>query len=375
MAYQQSYGMSPNAQYQYDNMFRSNSIDGGTGGGGMYNMQAPSTYAPVNQGGPGNPNGANNMAKPMLPRFTGGSFQNNKGPAPLQGYNPNSPAQLDQRAIAADPQGFAQWQRDAAAAGYNYGNAGAQGQQPTQGGPPASLFQTYNSLMNSGQQGGYNGSGINPQPYGFGQGGAPTMGTYSPSVQMNQSQAPLAQHLSGLSPVQTGGSAQFSRGYSGDTVQGRQDAWQNQQQAPRQDNYYRRPNMGGDPFNQYGYAGQSPSLGRYQPPMMSNPNDPSGGWLGGGGYSYNIPNSYGSGQWNQFNSTDRPSRNFGQTQNAGNFALGNVRYSQPAYQSPFASGDPSRGQNYYAYLSTLGQQPQQPRYTQPGTPDQPGPVT
>lgn len=312
--YLPGYSAGYNPQY-YNN---ANLPSGGTGNdymsaggaGGQYNMQAPSPYAPVNQGGPGNPGGANNMAKPMLPRFTGNSFQNNKGPAPL----------------------------------------------------------TSNDV-------GYNGSGINPQPYGFGQGGAPTMGTYSPSVQMNQSQAPLAQHLSGLSPVQTGGSAQFNRGYSGDTVQGRQDSWQNQQQAPRQDNYYRRPSMGGDPFNQYGYAGQSPSLGRYQPPMMSNPYDPQGGWLGGGGYSYNIPNSYGSGQWNQFNSTDRPSRNFGQTQNAGNFALGNVRYSQPAYQSPFASGDPSRGQNYYAYLSTLGQQPQQPRYTQPGTPDQPGPVT
>ena len=309
--YLPGYSAGYNPQY-YNN---ANLPSGGTGNdymsaggeGGQYNMQAPSTYAPVNQGGPGNPNGANNMAKPMLPRFNPG-FQNNKGPAPLQGYNPNSPAQLDQRAIAADPQGFAQWQREAAAAGYNYGNSGQQGQQGVQSGPPASLLQSFNSLMGGGQQGGYNGSGINP-------------------------------------PI------------------------------PREDNYYRRPNMGGDPFNQYGYAGQSPSLGRYQPPMMSNPNDPSGGWLGGGGYAYNIPNSYGSGQWNQFNSTDRPSRNFGQTQNAGNFALGNVRYSQPAYQSPFASGDPSRGQNYYAYLSTLGQQPQQPRYTQPGTPDQPGPVT
>ena len=248
--YLPGYSAGYNPQY-YNN---ANLPSGGTGNdymsaggeGGQYNMQAPSTYAPVNQGGPGNPNGANNMAKPMLPRFNPG-FQNNKGPAPLTPYD--------------------------------------------------------RQMM-----GGYNGSGINP-------------------------------------PI------------------------------PREDNYYRRPSMGGDPFNQYGYAGQSPSLGRYQPPMMSNPNDPSGGWLGGGGYAYNIPNSYGSGQWNQFNSTDRPSRNFGQTQNAGNFALGNVRYSQPAYQSPFASGDPSRGQNYYAYLSTLGQQPQQPRYTQPGTPDQSGPVT
>lgn len=264
MVYAQSFGMGPNAQYQYENSFRSNSGGarmGGerySGGNGMYNMQAPSTYAPVNQGGPGNPNGANNMAKPMLPRFTGGSFQNNKGPAPLA---PNDV--------------------------------------------------------------GYNGGGINPP------------------------------------------------------------------QIPREDNYYhnpgsiydairnfRNPNQQpSDPFDRYGYAGQSQQLGRYQPPMMSNPNDPSGGWLGGGGYAYNIPNSYGSGQWNQFNSTDRPNRNFGQSPNAGNFAIGNVRYRQPTYQSPFAGGDPGRSQNYFAYLSTLGQQPQQPRYTQPGTPDQSGPVT
>jgi len=410
----------PNDQYWSTDYKPGMGNPGGTGGGGpQYNMQSASQFAPPNEGGPGNPNGANNMAKPMLPRFNPG-FQNNKGPAPLQGYNPNSPAQLDQRAIAADPQGFAQWQREAAAAGYNYGNSGQQGQQGVQSGPPASLLQSFNSLMGGGQQGGYNGSGINPgfqnnkgpapmqnwgggpngqwngdfsqfanqqqggyngsginpQPYGFGQGGAPTMGTYSPSVQMNQSQAPLAQHLSGLSPVQTGGSAQFNRGYSGDTVQGRQDAWQNQQQAPRQDNYYRRPSMGGDPFNQYGYAGQSPSLGRYQPPMMSNPYDPQGGWLGSGGYSYNIPNSYGSGQWNQFNSTDTANRNFGQTQNQPTLGVNqSVRQGQPQYQSPFASGDPSRSQNLLAYMQGIAQPQQKPQYTQPGAPSQPGPVT
>lgn len=264
MVYAQSFGMGPNAQYEYENSFRSNSGGarmGGerySGGNGMYNMQAPSTYAPVNQGGPGNPNGANNMAKPMLPRFTGNSFQNNKGPAPLTPYD--------------------------------------------------------RQMM-----GGYDGSGINP-------GG------------MYNRQGPMQ-----------------DRGFDGRGG-------------------YNRP-MYNDPYQQYGYAGQSQSLGRYQPPMMSNPNDPGGGWLGGGGYAYNIPNSYGSGQWNQFNSTDRPSRNFGQSPNAGNFAIGNVRYRQPTYQSPFAGGDPGRSQNYYAYLSTLGQQPQQPRYTQPGTPDQPGPVT
>ena len=246
--------MGPNAQYGYESAFRQGVPNGGTGGDYMsmasdtnqFGMGVQSPFSPPNNGGPGNPGTANNMPKPMLPRFNPG-FQNNKGPAPLTPYD--------------------------------------------------------RQMM-----GGYNGSGINP-------------------------------------PI------------------------------PREDNYYRRPNMGGDPFNQYGYAGQSPSLGRYQPPMMSNPNDPSGGWLGGGGYAYNIPNSYGSGQWNQFNSTDRPSRNFGQTQNLGNFARDNIRYSQPMYQSPFANGDPSRSQNYFAYLSTLGQQPQQPRYTQPGAPSQPGPAT
>jgi hypothetical protein len=251
MVMSMGWDMGPDASQQYDGYMngsregytggRGGYIGGGGGGGNQHNMQAQTPYAPQNNGGPGNPNGANNMAKPLLPRFNPG-FQNNKGPAPL----------------------------------------------------------TPNDV-------GYNGSGINP-------------------------------------PI------------------------------PRADNFYRRPSMGGDPFNQYGFAGQSPSLGRYQPPMMSNPNDPSGGWLGGGGYAYNIPNSYGSGQWNQFNSTDRPSRNFGQTQNLGNFARDNIRYSQPMYQSPFANGDPSRSQNYFAYLSTLGQQPQQPRYTQPGTPDQPAPV-
>lgn len=39
------------------------------------------------------------------------------------------------------------------------------------------------------------------------------------------------------------------------------------------------------------YSGQQPGLNRYQPPMMygSNPNS----WTQGGGYSYNLPNSYG----------------------------------------------------------------------------------
>mgnify|MGYP000891962780 FL=1 len=315
MAYYRSYGMGPNAQYGYESAFRQGVPNGGTGGDYMsmasdtnqFGMGVQSPYSPPNNGGPGNPGTANNMPKPMLPRFNPG-FQNNKGPAPL----------------------------------------------------------TPNDV-------GYNGSGINPQPYGFGQGGAPTMGTYSPSVQMNQSQAPLAQHLSGLSPVQTGGSAQFNRGYSGDTMQGRQDAWQNQQQAPRQDNYYRRPNMGGDPFNQYGYAGQSPQLGRYIPPMMTNPGDVNA-WNNQGGYAYNIPNSYGSGQWNQFNSRDVAFPQFGQSQNVPTPRL-NPGTPPPSYQSPFGRPDPMRQQNYLAYMMNLAQGGQaQSNSTQPGAPDQPPPV-
>jgi len=310
----------PNDQYWSTDYKPGMGNPGGTGGGGpQYNMQSASQFAPPNEGGPGNPNGANNMAKPMLPRFNPG-FQNNKGPAPLQGYNPNSPAQLDQRAIAADPQGFAQWQREAAAAGYNYGNSGQQGQQGVQSGPPASLLQSFNSLMGGGQQGGYNGSGINP-------GG------------MYNRQGPMQ-----------------DRGFDGRGG-------------------YNRP-MYNDPYQQYGYAGQSQSLGRYQPPMMSNPYDPQGGWLGSGGYSYNIPNSYGSGQWNQFNSTDTANRNFGQTQNQPTLGVNqSVRQGQPQYQSPFASGDPSRSQNLLAYMQGIAQPQQKPQYTQPGAPSQPGPVT
>lgn len=336
MAYSQGYGMSPNSRYQYEGGFRPSGYN--TGGGAMdqyggtgptneqYNMQAQSPATPVNNGGPGNPNGANNMAKPMLPRFTGGSFQNNKGMAPLTPFDRqvqgqgSQISQLDQRAIAADPQGFAQWQRDAAAAGYNYGNAGTLG---------------------------YNGSGINP--------------------------GNMAQQLQGMNVP--AGFRPFARGFGQSGFGAGQEA-QDQDMMQRQQGY-RRP-MYNDPYQQYGYAGQSQSLGRYQPPMMSNPYDPQGGWLGSGGYSYNIPNSYGSGQWNQFNSTDTANRNFGQTQNQPVLGVNqSVRYGQPSpqYQSPFASGDPSRAQNLYAYMQSVSQPQQPPQYTQPGAPSQPGPVT
>jgi hypothetical protein len=36
-------------------------------------------------------------------------------------------------------------------------------------------------------------------------------------------------------------------------------------------------------------GGQRPELGRYRPPMMG----PNGGWQDQGGYSYNLPNSFG----------------------------------------------------------------------------------
>lgn len=74
---------------------------------------------------------------------------------------------------------------------------------------------------------------------------------------------------------------------------------------------------GPDPYNRYGMADQSPQLGRYVPPMMNDPNGNINNWTGGGGYSYNIPNSYGSPQWNQFNSTDVAFPQFGQSQNVG----------------------------------------------------------
>ena len=290
----------PNDQYWSTDYKPGMGNPGGTGGGGpQYNMQAPSTYAPVNQGGPGNPNGANNMAKPVLPRFTGNSFQNNKGPAPMQ----------------------------------NWG-----------GGPNGQWNGDFSQFANQ-QQGGYNGSGINP--------------------------GNMAQQLQGMNVP--AGFRPSARGFGQSGFGAGQEA-QDQDMMQRQQGD-RRP-MYNDPYQQYGYAGQSQSLGRYQPPMMSNPYDPQGGWLGSGGYSYNIPNSYGSGQWNQFNSTDTANRNFGQTQNQPTLGVNqSVRQGQPQYQSPFASGDPSRSQNLLAYMQGIAQPQQKPQYTQPGAPSQPGPVT
>ena len=135
----------------------------------------------------------------------------------------------------------------------------------------------------------------------------------------------------------------------------------------------RNPMGGGDPFNQYGYAGQSPQLGRYIPPMMTNPGDVNA-WNNQGGYAYNIPNSYGSGQWNQFNSRDVAFPQFGQSQNVPTPRL-NPGTPPPSYQSPFGRPDPMRQQNYLAYMMNLAQGGQaQSNSTQPGAPDQPPPV-
>lgn len=313
----------PNDQYWSTDYKPGMGNPGGTGGGGpQYNMQSASQFAPPNEGGPGNPNGANNMAKPVLPRFTGNSFQNNKGPAPMR----------------------------------NWG-----------GGPNGQWNGDFSQFANQ-QQGGYNGSGINP--------------------------GNMAQQLQGMNVP--AGFRPSARGFGQSGFGAGQEA-QDQDMMQRQQGY-RRP-MYNDPYQQYGYAGQSQSLGRYQPPMMGNPYDPQGGWTNGGGYSYNIPNSYGSGQWNQFNSTDRASSQFGQSPNTPQMGVNqSVRYPTAPYQSqtqsymdqmgggqqPYrmpnpigAPGStwPPQQQNQDYYASLLQQQPQQPRYTQPGSPEQPGPVT
>lgn len=230
-------------------------------GGSPYNMGVESPYSPPNNGGPGNPGTANNMPKPMLPRFQ--QFQNNKGPAPLTTQDRN-------------------------------------------------MYGMIRSAQNPPQL---------PQP----------------------------------------------------------DQWTRQPQLPQPDNWYagRRPLMQpGDPFDQYGYAGQSGQLGRYVPPMMGNVNDMNS-WQGGGGYAYNIPNSYGSGQWNQFNSRDMAFPQFGQPGSNGSMRYRPFNESPPSYQSPFGRPDPARQQNYIAYMMALaqGQQPTGNNPTQPGAPDQAGPVT
>ncbi len=284
MAYAQSYGMGPNAQYNDESMFRRGGY-GGEGGGDRYsgtgpsndnyNMGVQSPYSPPNNGGPGNPGTANNMPRPTLPRFQ--QFQNNKGPAPLT------------------PQDRAMQQMSGQISGMQ-------------------LPQDFN-----------------PWSGGFGQGGS------------NQ----------GASDARQG----MQNQYTGD---------------PR--HLYEQQRQTNNPLNQFGYGGQSQSLGRYVPPMMTNPNDLNA-WNNQGGYAYNIPNSYGSGQWNQFNSRDVAFPNFGQSQNVPTPRL-NPGNPPPSYQSPFGRPDPQRQQNYLAYMMNLTQGGQaQSNSTQPGAPDQAGPVT
>ncbi len=88
-----------------------------------------------------------------------------------------------------------------------------------------------------------------------------------------------------------------------------------------------------DPFNQYGYSNQSPSLGRYVPPMMGDYNNPNS-WMNSGGYAYNIPNSYGNPQYTGFNATGRPSPQFGQSPNI----------PSPDWRSPPQGGPPQLSQ-------------------------------
>lgn len=241
-------------------------------GGSPYNMGVESPYSPPNNGGPGNPGTANNMPKPMLPRFQ--QFQNNKGPAPLT---------ANDRAMYG---------------GINPGNM-------------------YNMIG----------------------------------------------HLQGMTVPQGAGQFIPPGGNGGQYTMGQRQPYEQQRQT-------------NNPLNQFGYGGQSPSLGRYVPPMMGNVNDMNS-WQGGGGYAYNIPNSYGSTQWNQFNSNDMAFPQFGQPGSNGSMRYRPFNESPPSYQSPFGRPDPARQQNYIAYMMSLarGQQPTGNNPTQPGAPDQAGPVT
>ncbi len=220
MAYQQSY--TPRIMPQFgSNDLKENTLPDWQGGGGQYNMPIKSPYAPVNQGGPGNPGGASNMpsanTKPLM----------------------QAPA-------------------------------------------------------------GYPGTGINPQQTSR----IPRMPTFgAPSGGMQQ-----------------GGDF---RSYLRNRLQP-----QTTQPGPVQPTFGQQvPNN--DPYSQYGFGGQSPQLGRYVPPTLSGSgNDPTM-WNNNGGYSYNIPNSYGSGQWNQFSSRDVAFPQFGQSMNTPNPDSGMVRTGMP----------------------------------------------
>lgn len=282
-------------------------------GGSPYNMGVESPYSPPNNGGPGNPGTANNMPKPMLPRFQ--QFQNNKGPAPL---------------TASDRGMYG---------GINPGNMYSMvGQLQGMNAPP----------------------GFRPSAAGFGQGGS---GSYDAMDAAASGNPQVSMPFPNFAPPQ--GSGQFipPGGNGGQYTMSQRQPYEQQRQT-------------NNPLNQFGYGGQSPSLGRYVPPMMGNVNDMNS-WQGGGGYAYNIPNSYGSGQWNQFNSRDMAFPQFGQPGSNGSMRYRPFNESPPSYQSPFGRPDPARQQNYIAYMMSLaqGQQPTGNNPTQPGAPDQAGPVT
>lgn len=254
--------------------------------GDQFNMQAPSPV--VNQGGPGNPNGASNMPKVPNNYWKGPAYDNS-------GINPQ---QLrDWNALPADER-----------AKYDPETQRRMGGQ-------------LNDLTRG------------PMPQFGGMGGFP----YPRAGQGN-------------------GDPNGARGP--DPRQGQMGGYQ-------------------DPFNQYGNAGQSPQLGRYVPPMMNNPNGNNQDWTGGGGYSYNIPNSYGSPQWNQFNSTDRANPSFGQSPgiSGGGQGRGYNYPPMPQFNSPYARPDQQRSQQYQQYMMSLaqGQVPQgtiQPQGQGPTMPPQ-----
>lgn len=286
----------------------------------QYNMGASSDNAPVNQGGPGNPGGANNIAR--LPRFFG--QRNNKGPAPLtpadiqmqsniqQGVNSQynkPPAPAGQSPSWGGGAG-GQWNGDFSQFARNpqqtmtdqWQQQGQRQQQDEWNRLPPEERARYDADTqrrmggNSGIMNYWNQQGANSQQQ------------YPTHPAFPTPQLPSPDNWT--RPMQPG-----TGGQNGQRPPGMGLPPFRQQQQQREDMFQPQyPMQSQDPYNIYGAAGQSPQLGRYRPPMMENAENPQD-WMGGaGGYSYNIPNSYGSSQWNQFNSTDRPFPGFGQAQ-------------------------------------------------------------
>lgn len=291
----------------------------------QYNMGASSDNAPVNQGGPGNPGGANNLAR--LPRFFGG--QNTKPPAPA-GQSPS----WGGGAGGQWNGDFSQFARPPV--GQN--NKGPAQMNPQVGGN--------SGIMNYWNQQGVNSQQQYPTHPAF---PTPQLPTMQPGTGGQNGQRPPGM---GLPPFR-------------------------QQQQQREDMFQPQyPMQSQDPYNIYGAAGQSPQLGRYRPPMMENAENPQD-WMGGaGGYSYNIPNSYGSSQWNQFNSTDRPFPRFGQTQQGtydprtNRYLGGPTQQQQPQQQQ----GNPwSALAGYFGPYQMQAPQPvPQPQAPQPPNATMPG---